>query len=101
MPRFRLAHNWRYPKVIVGLFCFEFLMTVACLALYGIADPNTYRTKLWQNGADQGFNSNPNEILYAYANYKPIDPPVVWSNLYVFSSSIPYYSSFSTRGAVC
>nr|POE77504.1 hypothetical protein CFP56_09151 [Quercus suber] len=71
-----IAYEWRYPKVIIALFCIEFLMTIACLTLYGLADPNTYRTKLWQNGSDLGFNSNPNEILYAYANYKPIDPPM-------------------------
>lgn len=66
---------------MVALFIIEFPLTVALLTLFGIADPNTYRTKMWQNGADQGFNSNPNEILYAYANYRPIDPPLVWSQL--------------------
>ena len=62
-----------------GLFSLEFLLTVAMLALFGIADPNTYRTKLWQDGSDQGYNSNPNEILYSYANYRPISVPLVWS----------------------
>jgi hypothetical protein len=69
-----------------GLFVVEFLLIVAVLTLFGIADPNTYRTKLWQNGADKGFNSDPSIVLYSYANYKPIDTPVVWSQLYVLSS---------------
>jgi hypothetical protein len=71
------------PKLMLTLFVLEFFLTVAALSLFGIADPNTYRTKLWQNGADQGFNSDPSEILYAYANYRPIPVPLVWSALYV------------------
>ncbi|KAK3723049.1 hypothetical protein LTR37_002195 [Vermiconidia calcicola] len=74
-----VAHQWRLPKIMLGLFVLELPLTVAALALFGIADPNTYRTRLWQNGADKGFNSNPNEILYAYANYRPISVPLIWS----------------------
>lgn len=73
------------------LFIIEFAFTIAALALYGIADPDLYRTKLWQNGSDLGFNSNPNELLYAYANYKPISVPPVWSSLYAHCS--PNYAS--------
>lgn len=69
-----------------ALFGLEFLLTVGALTLFGIADPNTYRTKLWQNGADQGFNSDPSIVLYSYANYRPIDTPIVWSQLYVSST---------------
>lgn len=87
MPRIIFAHEWRYPKVIIGLFCVEFLLTIACLTLSGIADPDTYRTKLWQNGSDKGFNSNPNELLYAYANYMSLSTPIVWSALYVYTST--------------
>jgi len=55
--------------------------SVAALAMFGIADPNLYRTKLWQIGADNGFNSSPSTILYAYANYRHIPSiPFVWSN---------------------
>lgn len=66
-----------------GLFVVEFLLVIAVLTLFGIADPNTYRTKLWQNGADHGFNSDPNIILYSYANYRPIRTPTVWNQSYV------------------
>lgn len=80
-----VAHKWRYPKVMYALFVIEIPFTIAALALYGIADPNTYRTKLWQVGSNNGFNSNPIEILYAYANYRPISVPLVWSKLCVQS----------------
>lgn len=66
-----------------GLFVVEFLLVIAVLTLFGIADPNTYRTKLWQNGADHGFNSDPSIILYSYANYRPIRTPTVWNQSYV------------------
>lgn len=82
-PRVFITRRWRIPQLMVALFSLEFLLTVGCLTLFGIADPNTYRTKLWQNGSDQGFNSSPNEILYAYANYKPINVPLIWSQLCV------------------
>jgi hypothetical protein len=78
-----ITFRWRMPKVLIALLILEFPLTIACLALYGIADPNTYRTKLWQNGYDQGFNSAPNSILYSYANYKPVHTPMIWSARYV------------------
>lgn len=66
---------------MVALFILEFPLTVAVLTLFGVADPNTYRTALWQNGADRGFNSAPDEMIYAYANYRPYTTPTVWSQL--------------------
>ncbi|KAK3069311.1 hypothetical protein LTR53_012449 [Teratosphaeriaceae sp. CCFEE 6253] len=90
-----IAHRWRMPKVLIALLVLEFPLTIACLALYGLADPNTYRTKLWQNGYDQGFNSAPNSILYSYANYKPVHTPVIWSShLVQFNIAIAVLSMF-------
>jgi len=72
--------KWKTPKVVSGLMAVEFCFTVAMLAMVGIASPDLYRTRMWQDGADNGFNSNPNQILYAYANYRPIpSTPLVWS----------------------
>ncbi|MCJ1334217.1 hypothetical protein MMC10_010924 [Thelotrema lepadinum] len=71
--------SWRNPKVLPILFVFEFPFTVACLALFGIADPDTYRTSLWQEGSIHGWNSDPIEIMYSYANYKPIPVPAPWN----------------------
>lgn len=66
----------------MSIFVLEFLGTVAALSLFGVADPDTYRDKLWQVGADAGYCSNPNQVLYAYANYRPIPAtPLVWSAL--------------------
>jgi hypothetical protein len=77
--RVLIAHEWRIPRLMVALLITELPLTVLCLVLMGIADPNTYRTKLWADGGKAGLNSNPNIILYSYANYKPLEPPLVWS----------------------
>lgn len=81
MAKVLIARNWRMRKLFFTLLVIEIPLTIAALALFGIADPDTYRTKLWRNGSVKGFNSDPNEILYAYANYRPISVPLVWSRL--------------------
>lgn len=59
---------------------FELLAVVAVLVFFGIAQPDLYRSQLWQAGDDLGFNSSPSIILYAYANYQPLPTiPFVWS----------------------
>lgn len=75
---------------------FELLATVAVLVFFGIAQPNLYRTQLWQAGDDLNFNSSPNVILYAYANYQPIPKiPFVWSQaLTNFNVAISIISLF-------
>ncbi|KAF1353500.1 hypothetical protein BDV97DRAFT_116678 [Delphinella strobiligena] len=76
-----LARKWRTPKTMVVLFCIEFPFTVAALTLFALAQPDTYRKLLWQDGYDNGFNSSPDEILYAYANHDrgSLKIPMVWS----------------------
>lgn len=76
-----ISSKWRTPRVVLYLMIFEFPIVVAMLALTGIADPNLYRTALWQFGGDQGWNSSPSTIVYAFANYRPVDVPMVWSQL--------------------
>ncbi|PQE15981.1 hypothetical protein CJF31_00008610 [Rutstroemia sp. NJR-2017a BVV2] len=75
-----LQRKWKYPKWIIALNVLELAGTVAALTLFGIADPDLFRTRLWQIGYDNGFNSDPNEVIYAYANYRKI-PKIafVWS----------------------
>jgi len=75
------VRRWRSRRFIILLLVLELALSVPALALFGIADPDLYRTKLWQAGASAGFNSAPSEILYAYANHRPIPVPLVWSQL--------------------
>jgi hypothetical protein len=86
LPQFRFAvKRWRRPifKVIFVMLAIETVLSVPALALTGIADPNTYRNKLWHDGHLNGFNSDTSTVLYAYANYEPVKVPLVWSGLYV------------------
>jgi len=78
---FFISRSWRLPKIIWFLMMFELPFTVANLALFGIASPNLYRTILWRVGGEMGFNSDPSTVLYAYANYRPVNIPLVWSSL--------------------
>ncbi|KAF2202602.1 hypothetical protein GQ43DRAFT_413406 [Delitschia confertaspora ATCC 74209] len=80
MARFFIPRRWKLSKLLWIMLALEFPLTVANLTLFGIASPNTYRTKLWQEGGNHGFNSDPSTLLYAYANYRPVKTPVVWSN---------------------
>ncbi|EAW10696.1 uncharacterized protein ACLA_051680 [Aspergillus clavatus NRRL 1] len=71
--------NHRHHKLLLYLMAVELPFTIAILTFTGIASHNLYRTKLWQDGADNGFNSSPDEQLYAAANYRPYTAPMVWS----------------------
>lgn len=96
MAKLRLGwRRWRYPIAIWVLIGLELPLTVAVLALFGIAEPDTYRTKLWRDGADNGFNSSPSAPLYAAANYQPSYIPLVWSEfLTKFNLTISVLSTF-------
>jgi len=70
-----LAHRWRLPKVIIALLVTELPLTVVCLLLFGIAQGDTYQTKLWENGYVKGFNSGPTQVVYDYTTYHKATVP--------------------------
>ncbi|EEP75758.1 predicted protein [Uncinocarpus reesii 1704] len=76
---------WYLPRKFVSPLAFKILVgielpfTIAVLALFGIAAPNLYRKRLWQDGADNGFNSSPDELVYRFANYEPYTVPRPWT----------------------
>lgn len=79
LPRVHLARTWRTPRLLLGLFTLETALTIAALALFGIADPDLYRTKLWADGYALGYNSSPDGALLAAANHVPFSTPLCWS----------------------
>lgn len=81
--QFFFPRQHRHYKLTLYLMVAELPFTIVMLTLTGIASHNLYKTLLWQDGADNGFNSAPDEMLYAAANYRPYTPPLVWSSLYV------------------
>lgn len=72
--------EWRLKKVMWWIMIAELAGIVPMLVMFGIAQPNAYRTSMWKIGFLNHFNSNPNMILYAYANHRPLPKiPFVWS----------------------
>lgn len=58
----------------------ELALTITLLVLTALAQPDTYRSKLWKAGYELGFNSNPNLIVFAHSVGKtPPAVPFVWS----------------------
>ena len=76
-----LHRPWRVKRKVLFIFMvLELMGLVPILVLFGIAQPDMYRTRLWQVGYDNKFNSNPAMIIYAYANHRPLPTiPFVWS----------------------
>ncbi|TDZ33839.1 hypothetical protein C8035_v009227 [Colletotrichum spinosum] len=75
-----LHRKWLLRPYMWAIFPLELIGLVPLLVLFGIAQPDLYRTKLWEVGHAYGFNSNPKMILYAYANYEPLPKiPFVWT----------------------
>ncbi|GBF60134.1 hypothetical protein TMEN_2538 [Trichophyton mentagrophytes] len=74
-----LPRKYWSPLAFKILVACELPLSVGILTLTGIAAPDLYRTKLWQDGADNGFNSSPDEKVYAFANYRPYTTPRPWS----------------------
>ncbi|CAM1507438.1 Fc.00g070790.m01.CDS01 [Cosmosporella sp. VM-42] len=64
-------------NVLLGL---EFGVATTALVLFGLAYPDRFRSQLWENGGEEGLNSNPNKRIYFYANHKePPEIPLIWS----------------------
>ncbi|KAL4959206.1 uncharacterized protein BDV14DRAFT_206964 [Aspergillus stella-maris] len=62
------------------ILIYESVLVVACLALSLHAYPDTCRTILWQCGGTEGWNSDPHDRIYFYANYREPPPvPKIWS----------------------
>lgn len=68
----RKATWWLMPLELAGL--------VPILVIFGIAQPDLYRTDMWKIGFENKLNSNPNMVLYAYANHRALPTiPFIWS----------------------
>jgi hypothetical protein len=75
-----LHRKWRVKNPMYWLMIAELVGLVPILVLFGIEQPDLYRTRFWKIGHDMKLNSNPNMILYAYANHRPLPTiPLVWS----------------------
>ncbi|KAH7256666.1 hypothetical protein BKA59DRAFT_507580 [Fusarium tricinctum] len=89
-------------KATWWLMPFELMGTVAALVIFGISQPDLYRTDMWQIGwqHDPPLNSNPAMILYAYANHRPLPKvALVWTRTFTdFNVAISVISLFFLLG---
>ncbi|RCI13221.1 hypothetical protein L249_0286 [Ophiocordyceps polyrhachis-furcata BCC 54312] len=70
--------------LLAWLMPVELAILVPVLVIFGIAQPDLYRTAMWRIGFENKLNSNPNMILYAFANHRPLpDVPFIWSSTWV------------------
>lgn len=87
---------WRKRAPMFWIMPLELAGTVSLLVLFGIAQPDLFRTQLWRIGYVWGFNSNPAILLYAKANHEPTPTlPLVWAEtLTNFNVAISVLSLF-------
>ncbi|KAG6008769.1 hypothetical protein E4U21_003967 [Claviceps maximensis] len=87
-------------KGTAWLMLFELAGVVAVLTIFGLAQPDMYRSAMWEIGFQNKLNSNPNMVLYAYANYQPLPAvPLIWSQtLTDFNVAISVMSLFFLIG---
>lgn len=77
--RVTIPTRTRLP-VLVMLLCLESVVVLGALALFGIAYPDHFRSRLWRDGGEEGWCSNPRLRIYFYANSEePPEIPLIWS----------------------
>jgi hypothetical protein len=94
---YRILHRpWRAKAPLYWGMVPELAGVITLLVLFGLQQPDSFRTRFWQIGFDNKLNSNPAMILYAYANYQPLPTvPFVWSRtLTNFNVAISVVSLF-------
>ncbi|RMJ12296.1 hypothetical protein CDV36_008054 [Fusarium kuroshium] len=66
-------------KVPLRLLLAEMFIALTAVILFGLAYPDRFRSRLWENGGEEGWNSNPNQRIYFYANHQePPKVPYIW-----------------------
>ncbi|KAM7222166.1 hypothetical protein V8F06_002438 [Rhypophila decipiens] len=98
---YKILHRpWRLKWPMYWGMVPELMFLIAVLVLFGLQQPDVWRTRFWRIGHDLKLNSSPNIILYAYANHRPLpDIPFVWSqSLTNFNVAISIISLFILLG---
>jgi len=75
-----IPRKFKTHKLVLWLFAAELPFVVVVLILTGIASDDTYTSKLWLDGSMNGFNSAPNQIVYALTNGQSYTTPIIWSS---------------------
>ncbi|QPC71459.1 hypothetical protein HYE68_002211 [Fusarium pseudograminearum] len=63
-----------------ALILAEMVVAITAVILFCLEYPVDFRSRLWENGGELGYNSNPNKRIYYYANHlEPPEVPFIWS----------------------
>lgn len=91
-----VRRKWKSRKPVWFLMVGELLTMIPLLVLFGIAQPDVFRSLMWNIGYLEKLNSNPRIVLYALANHEPVPTlPFVWSQLLTdFNVAISIVSLF-------
>ncbi|KAI5467337.1 hypothetical protein BGZ63DRAFT_345364 [Mariannaea sp. PMI_226] len=90
----------KWPKIsrkaTWWLMPFELAGTVSALVIFGISQPDLWRSEMWQIGWDHRLNSNPAIVLYAYSNHVPQPHlALIWTRTFTnFNVAIAVLSLF-------
>ncbi|KAK3329063.1 hypothetical protein B0H66DRAFT_12327 [Apodospora peruviana] len=98
---YRIMHRpWRVKAPMYWGMIPELGLVISVLVLFGLQQPDVWRTQFWRIGHEHGLNSSPNILLYAYANHRPLPTiPLVWSQtLTNFNVAISIVSLFTLLG---
>lgn len=69
-----------FTQTPVALITLEMAITTTAMVLFSLEYPVEFRSRLWENGGELGYNSNPNQRIYFYANHRePPEVPYIWS----------------------
>ncbi|KAL6158828.1 hypothetical protein ACJQWK_03399 [Exserohilum turcicum] len=68
------------PRLLLPLTTLlDLSISLTLVALFTASYTHHFRTILWQTGGTQGWNSDPQQRIYDYANYRSIPPiPLLW-----------------------
>jgi hypothetical protein len=75
-------------------FAAELGIQLVVFILFASAYSDRYRSLLWLTGGAEGWNSNPEDRIYFYANHKePPEIPWIWAQRFV----IPRYTTRESK----
>ncbi|RGP77085.1 hypothetical protein FLONG3_4824 [Fusarium longipes] len=76
-----LAKKMAPPAQTPGaLILLEMFISITATIIFCVEHPADFRSRLWENGGELGYNSNPNQRIYFYANHlEPPEVPFIWS----------------------
>ncbi|KAN0068858.1 hypothetical protein V8E54_013027 [Elaphomyces granulatus] len=96
---FFYPRKYRSHRAVLIMMLVEFPFILVVMILTGIASHDLYQTSLWQDGAYNGFNSAPNQVVYALTNGRPYSVPIVWSSFIInFDLVLGVLSAFILLG---